>query len=261
VTLENVEIVPRISPETDIKTVDGEDWVFYAGEKICPLGRKKYLDDKWVHPEPGYDVGRCKMIKRDGERCKNPVRHGWTVCRSHGAGYPDRPGGLNDKQVTTARHIQHLPNRLIEKYEEFITDPEYISMREEMALVDTRIAERLEMIDSSDTEQAWIKIQRVKSILDKKNIKGEDILTCRAELERALEISADVSVWGEVLELVERRRKLAETERRRVKDAQEMLTLQEANMFVATIMNIVMNRVKDPQTRRAIADDMKRVMS
>lgn len=258
--LDNLPI-PVESPEAYIITIEGEQWVFYNGDKITPLGRKKALDDSWVHPEPGYEIGRCKMIKRDGERCKNPVRPGWTVCRSHGAGYPSRPGGLNDGQIADARHVKHLPNRLLDKFEEFLTDPEYVSMREEVALVDTRIAERLEMLSSSDTEAAWVKVRQVAIILDGDNISAEDIVKCRASLARAFEAVADNEVWTEVLELIERRRRLADTERRRIVDAQQMLTIQEANVLVATLMNIVMKHVKDPEIRRAIADEMKRIMT
>lgn len=260
-SLENLGLVPRISPETEIREVDGEDVVFYAGEQICPLGKKKSLDDKWVHSEPGYEVGRCKMIKRDGQRCKNPVRHGWTVCRSHGAGYASKPGGLTNEHIRTAMHAKHLPNRLIEKYEAFITDPEYISMRNEMALIDTRIADRLEMLDSSDAEKAWTQVRFVAGLLTKNDLTTDDVKKCRDKLSEALNIHGETEVWEEVLELIERRRRLADTERRRIVEAQEMLTVQEANALIANIMNIVINRVKDLQVRRAIADDMRRIMT
>ena len=253
--------MPEISPETEIRTQeDGTQWVYYAGECIVELGRKKALDDKWCHPEPGYDIGRCKMIKRNGERCKNAVRHGWTVCHFHGAGRPGKPGGLTNKQVTTARHTAALPSRLIAKYEQAINDPDYLSMTEELALLDTRMAEMLERLDTTDVKLAWTKVRRAHQILDNDNVGEEGYNNALELLDEALTMKgADDAVWKEVSSIIEQRRKVAETERRRVVDAQQTMTYERANMLVAFLMSSVQSHVTDPEILRAIADDLKRV--
>ena len=253
-------LMPTISPETEIRTHDNAQWVYYNGVCIVQLGRKKALDDRYCHPEPGYDVGRCKMIKRDGNRCKNPVRHGWTVCHFHGAGRPGKPGGLNNRQVTTARHTSALPTRLLAKYEEAINDPDYLSMTEELALLDTRMAEMLERLDTTDVKLAWQKVRRAYQLLDNDNIEDDGYNNALELLQEALTMkSADDTIWKEVAGIIEQRRKVAETERRRVVDAQSSMTYERANMLVAFLMSSVQSHVTDPEILRAIADDLKRV--
>ena len=96
IRLESGRDIPYISPETDIRDLSDGTWIIYDGEPICKLGRKKALPEVYVHVEPGYTVGRCRMIVRTGERCKNGVRPGWKVCHKHGAGPPSNPGGISD---------------------------------------------------------------------------------------------------------------------------------------------------------------------
>jgi hypothetical protein len=255
------ELIQAISPEAEIRSVEDVEWVFYDNQPIVELGRKKALEDSWCHQEPGYIIGRCKMIKRDGQRCRNAVRKGWTVCHYHGAGRPSKPGGMTLSQTSTGRHSKHLPDRLLEKYRKYILDPESLSMAAEIALIDSRIAERLEMLDSSDVKNAWMKVRQAYAILQRKTVSDDDLIDVVGLMEESLAAKqADENVWQEVLVFVEQRRKIAETERRRIVDAQQTMTYQEANMLVAFLMNSVMEHVQDPEIRRAISEDMKRVM-
>lgn len=258
-----IPAIPAISPEAEIRTVDGKDWIFYAGVQITPLGRKKSLDDHWCHPEPGFQVGRCKMIKRDGGRCSNGVRVGWTVCWKHGAGRPSKPGGLTNVQVSTGRHARHLPAHLLDKYDAYLTDPDTLVMAGELALIDTRVAELLERLefDNADVVTAWVKVSRAYNLLDEDEIDEDTYVRALGLLHEAMTAKqADSELWKQIVQLVESRRKVAESERRRIVDSQQVMTVQEANIFVAFLMDSVMRNVTDPEEKRAISEDLKRVM-
>jgi len=250
-----------ISPETEIRThPDGQDWVYYAGQPIVELGRKRALPDEHCHPEPGYTVGRCKMIKRNGERCRNPVRKGWTVCHYHGAGFPSNPGGLNNKQIVSGRHTPHLPSRLVETYLNYANSPEHLSMADELALLDTRMAELLTRLDTSDVKRAWLKVRHARQLLNGVDSDDKRLDDAIGLLDEATGIKGeDAEIWDEICAIVEERRKVADSERKRVTDAQQVMTYEKANMLVAFLMSSVQTHVQDPQVLRAIADDMKRV--
>lgn len=253
-------VIPRISPDTEIVEIDEDDWVVYYGEQIVRLGYKKSLADYWCHPEPGYNVGRCKMIKTDGDRCSNAVRHGWTVCHYHGAGRPSRPGGLTLTRVSSGRWLQAVPERLMERYEQFLSDPDVLTLNSEMALIDTRVAELLARLDTADTKMAWTKVKMALKRLDKYEIDENDLEYAITHLSEAVTAkSADQEVWKEITQLIENRRRLAETERRRIIDAQQTMTIEEANIFLAYVMTSLRTHVKDPFILTAIADDLKRV--
>lgn len=258
--MSQTDLMVQVSPETEIRSVEGVEWVYYDGERICQLGRKKALDNVWVHPEPGYKVGRCKMIKRDGMRCKNPVRHGWTVCHYHGAGPPSNPGGLTNAHITSGRYTGHLPTRLISKLEESMSDFDALSMAPEMHMLTVRIAERFEALDTNDSIAAWGNIRGAYAILNREEVKDEDWERALTMMYSALEREAnDKEVWRDVGALIEQRRKLAETERRRVMDARQTMTVEQANAFISYLMNSVQEHVQDPEILRAIADDLNRV--
>jgi len=249
------------SPETEIRTVDGEDWVFNAGVQVTPLGCKKSLPNEWCHIEPGYTIGRCKMIKRNGDRCALGVRAGWTVCWKHGAGRTSSPGGLSNRFAANPRHSKHLPQHLLESYEEYLTDPDTLVMSQELALLDARMAELLERLETADVAVAWTNIRRAHRILDNEEVTADDYEKALEMLGSAIDAKgSDVEIWSQVVDLVERRRKVADTERRRIMDSQHVMTVQEANMFVAFLMDTVMRHVPDMQVRRAISDELKKVM-
>lgn len=243
------------SPETEIHTIDGQDIVYYAGEPIVPVGRKKSIDNAWCHPEPGYQYGRCKMITRQGQRCKNAVRAGWPVCHYHGAGRPTKPGGRPPSKYT-----KHLPTSLVQKYEEFLTDPDIVSCRGELALMDSRIAELLTRLEDSLGDASWVKVRHALSVLKKSLIKSNSIIDAEGLLEEALESnSTESEIWKSIVGLVDSRRKLSETEMRRIEKAQHYLDIQQANALVSFLMDTVKDNVTDPVAIRAISDKFKKL--
>lgn len=244
------------SPEPEIKEVGKAKWVFYAGEPIVELGRKKSIDNMWVHPEPGYQFGRCKMLTRRGGRCKQAVRMGNVVCRHHGAGTAAKPGG---RPPVTGKHSKHLPLRLLEQYEEFMNNPDVLSMRSELALLDMRVGEILERLDTSHSDAAWGKIRLAYSILKRMDgIDDASMLDMEGLLEEAIDIEVEErEVWDEVGKLIEQRRKVADTERRRVVDAHQYLSYSEATAMLAFVVDTVMTHVDDPQVRKLIAERLR----
>jgi len=253
-------VIPDTSPETEIVRDGDVLWVCYDGTRICELGRKKALPDAYVHHEAGYSVGRCKLIKANGDRCKNPVRPGWKVCRSHGAGYRDKPGGLNNKQIVNGKYANHLPAKLLTAYEEFVEDPDIVSMRNEMALLDARIIELVDTIGTSTSEDAWFSVRRACGVLGKKDIYEEDVEEAVGLLGNALVYNDnDDKVWKDLMNVIDNRRKLAETERRRIVDAQHTMTYEQANMIISYMMTSIRTHVEDPEILRAISEDMRRL--
>lgn len=248
-----------VSPEaynvTDPET--GVTWVYYNGVPVVELGHKRALGNEWVHPEPNYKHGRCKMIKADGERCRQPVRSGWTVCKYHGAGTSDSPAG---RPPVTGRHSQHLPTRYIKDFEDYLTDPNLLSMREEMALLDVRMGELLQRLETSDAPSAWNRIMVVAAQLEKAVAESKfDNAAAMAETLRNAVCAHrdDREMWDEVVNLIDHRRKVADVERRRIEAAKKYLTLQEANTMLAYFVSSVMKHVSSPTERSRISEDLR----
>lgn len=258
------DVVPMyVSPETYQITdpESGATWVYYNGEPVVELGQKKALDNVWVHPEPGFQHGRCKMIKSNGERCRQPVRAGWTVCSYHGAGTSDRPAG---RPPTTGIYSRHLPTRYMQDYEDSLNDPNSLSMRNAMALLDARLGELLQKLETADSISAWNRVAVCASMLFKL-LDSENNDNVLGQIREVAELLADAvtnhrddrAAWGELIGIVDERRKVADVERRRIEAAKKYLTLPEANAMMAFFVSSVMRHCSSPQERARISEDMR----
>lgn len=248
-----------VSPESYVVSdpETGISWVYYNGQPVVELGHKKALDNKWVHPEPNFKHGRCKMIKADGERCRQPVRSGWTVCKYHGAGTSDTPAG---RPPITGTYSKHLPTRYVQDFNEYMNDPDLLSMRKEMALVDVRLGELLQKLETCDSPQAWNRIAVAAAMLDKaiREQKFDSVSDVYEILQSAMTAHKDDgATWNEIVGLVDARRKVADVERRRIEAAKKYLTLQEANAMLAYFVNSVMKHVSSPAERARISEDLR----
>ena len=79
--------------------------------------------------------------KRSGERCRKPAMKGRTVCRAHGGA---TPRGIASPHFRHGRWSKDLPAQLAVRYDEALSDPELLSLRDEVALVDAQISTVLE---------------------------------------------------------------------------------------------------------------------
>lgn len=248
------------SPEAEVKEHDGLQWVFYDGNPIVVLGKRKALPKEYCHVEPGYNVGRCRLIKTDGTRCKNPVREGWTVCRYHGAGYSDNPGG-GAITLKNGRYSQYLPNNMLSRFQAFMLDPDSLTLYGELSLVTTRISQLSERLQSCDNPQAWLKVNGALGKLKKLAGSAADVDEAITLLQEAVAApAAETKIWHEIDKLIDTRRRLSETEQKRIILNKKYLTLQEANAMLAFIFDAVMSYVTDETARAQIASKLRTIM-
>src|SRR4051812_49433793 len=94
--------------------------------------------------------------KGTGEQCKNVAVHGYPVCRFHGAGSKDKPGG---RPIVHGRYSKFLPERLAGRYADAISDQKLLELRDEVALMGVRLGELLERVDTGESAQRWKALQ------------------------------------------------------------------------------------------------------
>jgi hypothetical protein len=128
--------------------------------------------------------------------------------------------GLAAPAWKDGRHSKVLPVGLTAAYERSREDPELVGLRDELALVDVRINELLERLDADDPS----------------------------------------AVWREVYAAIERRRRLADTERKRVELLQAVLPVEQAMAFVGMLAASVKRHVKDRAILQAISNDIEAVL-
>jgi flagellar motility protein MotE (MotC chaperone) len=131
--------------------------------------------------------------KSTGKQCRRHAVISRKVCRVHGGA---TPRGIASPHFKTGRHSRDLPTQLSGRYLEAITDAELLSLRDDIALVDTRISELLDTLPDNP------------------------------------------KAWDEINELIETRRRLADSERRRLVDLQQMMTAEQAMTMMECLLVI-----------------------
>ena len=128
---------PREDGLTFVVEDGGEKyWRNERGQRVC--GAKRTNQFK---PDEGQFL-RCREYRLGvGNRCS-----------VHGG---KSKTGKENPAFKDGRHSQFLPKGLLDRYEKFLQDPELASMREELALLDTRISLILSSLDDDFGVGLW----------------------------------------------------------------------------------------------------------
>jgi hypothetical protein len=105
-----------------------------------------------------------------------------------------------------------------------LEDPELLSVRSEVALLDARLGELAATLPDEPAE-------------------------------------LDSSTWHDLLALIEQRRKLVDTERRREEVLQSNMTSNQAIAFVSCLMQAVVECVADRRERQQLAQRVEHLLS
>lgn len=214
------------------------------------------------------DARRCKAkAKNTGERCKNPAVTGYEVCRFHGAGTPSK-GKLGGRPIKTGRYSKHLPTRLAARYNEAQNDPDLLQLRDEVALLDTRIGELLVSLQDGDTRKLWTDLQdawsdlemaQVETDPERKRIKTNEAL---GKIGRIVKRGNGIyQSWHEIYGVVDQRRKTVESERKRLVEMHQTITVERLILLMTAIAGIVKSHVDDTRTIRAIEHEIQGLLT
>ena len=166
-------------------------------------------------------------------------------CKMHRGGAKSGVAAGNFKH---GRYSKVLPQRMLERYNAAITDPELLNLSAEIAVVDSRLSDLLVRVESGDAGEIWDKLSKAKDKYQDASRKA-DIDEMGAQLDAMLALiergSADVAAWREIHGVLEQRRRLVESERKRLIEQEQMLTMHEAMTFFTAMAAAVKANVTD----------------
>lgn len=197
--------------------------------------------------------------KRSGEQCKKDAVQGSTKCHMHGG---KSPKGIASGNFQTGRYSKYLPARLLERYHESAQDGELLALRDEIALLDTRLADLLNRVDSGEAGRAWkdAKAAHRKIALALQTKDTQSMFTGLSELEEAIGRGhGDYMAWDEIQSLLDQRRRLVESERKRLVDMQQMVTSEQAMLLVSALLDSVRRNVTDRNVLTQVQADFIRI--
>lgn len=208
---------------------------------------------------------------RNGRQCdKLPIR-GKTKCRSHGG---TSPSGITHGRYKHGRYRTILRQNLVAAFERSIQDKDLLALNNEIALVDTRTEELLGKLDTGESGANWKRLTELVSEFDYRKRMAKATLSeadkKRYEAEAAENLNqilvlvrkgqGDFSLWNEVKDNLEQRRRLVETERRRLMDMEAVLTTEKALALVNALGMAVRAYVTDGTTLTSIEAEFRRLV-
>jgi hypothetical protein len=195
----------------------------------------------------------CGAKTKSGGTCKQPALPNGR-CHYHGG---RTPSGIASPHYKDGRYSKAIPARLAARYEEAADDPTLLQLGHDVALVDARLADLLNRVDNGESGQLWKKVD--EAFTQYRRLKGDTRKGPEAFTILSDTIEAGVSdyaAWSEISSLLEQRRKLVESERKRLVEMQQMLTIQQAMTLIGSLTGIIRRHVTDRNALAAIQAEL-----
>lgn len=202
----------------------------------------------------------CGAKTRGGGQCQNNAMANGR-CRMHGG---KTPVGLASPHIKTGRYSKDLPTRLAARYEETANDPDLLSVRHEIRLIDVLIMDNMTRLDSGESAEAWDVMRKsVDGLTDA--IADEDYI----KVQKALREMRDVvdlrilhyATETEIRSKIDQRRKLVETEQKITLSGEQAISVERAMLLVGAIAGILRARIHDTGTLAAIQQDISLLLN
>jgi hypothetical protein len=178
-------------------------------------------------------------------------------CRLHGG---LTPGGLASPHFKHGRYSRFLPARLTQAYKDAVADPLLLSLRDEIGLIDSRIADRLSRSVAGESPANWrVLLEAVDAAISARSLHHESELSLQLAVLKILVTRGtnDDAAWADIRELVQERRRLVEAERRHSIETQRAIPVERVMVLLAAIMNAISTKVTDPATLAAINEEIQ----
>src|SRR4051812_48697404 len=207
------------------------------------------------------DVARCGARTRTGRACAQPGMQPSGRCRLHGG---RTPRGFANANTRTGRYSRDLPTRVLTRYEAALADPELLSVREDVALLQGAItdvmAELKEAETSPDLDAILGSVERIS-----RDWQSWDWTRMNAELtgwrEMIVGRRSQRAALAEIRELIREKAVLVQQENKLLADRQQMITVEQYLVGMRALGAAVRRLVDDPVTLRAIDGEFRRLAS
>lgn len=214
--------------------------------------------DCWRNENQKQVCGAHLASKDRPHRCRRTKLQPNGRCHTHGG---HTPKGADHGAFKHGKYSDALPDGVREQYEETRDDEHLTDLREEIAVIETRIHRVLESLEEQDSAQLWGDLSETFSEFKAARDAGDTDTMGRkmVELTDLIERGAKArSRWEEIGNLIERKRRLVDSERRREKALQAYVPMEEFVASMHRIDKIFRSHIEDQQVIQQIARALKR---
>lgn len=170
----------------------------------------------------------------------------------------------NFKSGAYSRYSNVLTGTNLTRYEDALNDPAHVEMREQLALLDMMLMDALERAQLGRTSELWSELDDNASTFRVASRRGQDDRAARA-LDKILSIieqGADRSrAMSEAADLIERQRRVKDSERKRIVDEHQSISATRALTFANVVFEIVRKNLAGNPHEREILNNISRELA
>jgi hypothetical protein len=152
----------------------------------------------------------------------------------------------------------------MEHYQEALDDPRLLELRDDIALLDARLAELIGRV-SGDVDVGPVRWRELQNLFKAYNAaiqagKTEDVEAIYAAMFALINKAvSDYAVWDTIQEAIQQRRRLVESERQRLVQMQQMVTAEQAVSAMTALVSAVRANVRDSVVLANIQTEYERL--
>lgn len=172
-------------------------------------------------------------------------------CRMHGGSTPVGPASPHWKTGKRSILLKTLPKSLEAAALDVITSPNYVEMREHLGVLNAMLVSAIERWENGDTfpalQTAWDAL--TAALATDGEIDRSAISKHTAEITRLLASGEQQhKARTETRAIIQDIRRVSESERKRLIDAELMLSADQVLVIVSRVSDAIMQEVSDPDT-------------
>lgn len=211
-------------------------------------------------PKEEYELLQCPECGED-RLCRTRVKEEGKRCRMHGGA---SPRGVASASFRHGKYSKALPDRLIADYQRSKTDPDLLELRSEIAVIDARLIDLVGRVDTGESGHWWKQMRATwsKFISARSKQDAELMADLLDELGTTIRMGySDYAAWRELASTISQRRRLVESERRRLVEIQTLINSEQAMALLTSIVSVIRDHVPDRTTLQAISRDIRNLVS
>lgn len=191
--------------------------------------------------------------RQTGLPCKRGPTAGSRYCKFHGGRIPK---GADSPRYKHGRYSRHLPSNLAQKYGEALADPDLMELRDEVALLHTRLCQ---LIESGESLPLWDKTAEAYADLRQAMVDKDDVAIAAglSLLENYLRRGkADSMRWREIYQTVNNVTRIKEREHKRAVALQQMMTLEQFMLIIGKIADIARKTITNKDDLKQFTQEL-----
>ena len=216
-----------------------------------PMETGKPYEDSRVSPLPNGWKESCGAKKRDGSPCRRPPLAGRKRCALHGGKTPVGVASPHFRHGRESKYLRDLPDALRSGYKAALADESLLSLRDELAVLETRSREVMRQMEATPAppwSDAYSALSAVNSAISTGDTEGQrqallalqEVVIKGADAARTYE-----GAWTKLLDIIERKTKVAAAEWKRLNDLNGVISVEQALCLMKAFMSAARETITD----------------